>query len=241
MCQSIKTMKYRYQILVILGLLIADLTTAQAPRFTVNPNPNSIVFQTDSTTEHIAYGKVRNHTNDPIYILWTREIIQLTQGWSTFVCDAKKCYADFVGECPLKEINIVPSKDSTNLDVHILDNGIDGEAHIVMWVYEKEDTSKKIKVDYLFNKVISNNEVKNIEIKVYPNPAFNSFSVEYNQGLNRIDLYSILGKKVTSFKAQQRSSYDISHLDDGLYFVKLVGPNEQMLRTIRLQKRSYKP
>jgi hypothetical protein len=232
-----KPMKYIY---LIISILCIEGLIAQTPRYVVNPNPNSISFDAD-LSDHNAHGKVKNNTNSQINILWTREILQLPQGWSTYVCDANNCYADFIGKCPDAYINKVKAGDSTSLDVHVFDDGNNGEAHIVMWVYEKEDTSKKLKVDYLFNKVISNNDVRNIEIKVYPNPSYNSFSVDYNQGLNRIELYSILGKKVTSFKAMPKSSYDISQLEDGLYFVKLIGSNEKMLRTIRLQKRSYRP
>jgi hypothetical protein len=230
-------MKYIY---LIISILCVEVLVAQTPRFSVNPNPNSISFQADGT-DHFAHGKVKNNTGAQINVLWTREILQLPVDWQTYVCDANYCYGPGLGKCPDNGPNKIKAGDSTTLDVHVTDNGTDGEAHIVMWVYEKEDTSKKIKVDYLFNKVLSNNQVKNIEIKVYPNPAYNSFSIDFNQGLNRIDFYSILGKKVTSYKAMQKTSYDISQLEDGLYFVKLIGPNEQHLRTIRLQKRSYRP
>lgn len=230
-------MKYSY---LVISFLCINWSIAQNARFAVNPNPNSIKFVSDMT-DHNAHGRVVNKTNASINVYWTREILQLPENWSTLVCDANYCYSPGLGKCPDNYPNVIKAGDSTILDVHVTDDGTEGEAHIVMWVYEKEDTSKKIKVDYLFNKTVRNNEVKNIEIKVYPNPAYNSFSIDYNQGLNRIDLYSILGKKVTSFKTLPNRSYDISMLEDGLYFVKLIGSNDQMLRTIRLQKRSYKP
>ncbi|MBK6545498.1 MAG: T9SS type A sorting domain-containing protein [Saprospiraceae bacterium] len=231
-------MKYSY---LIISLLFVQVLVAQNTRFAVSPSPNTIFFVPDMT-DHNAHGKIKNKTNANINMLWTREILMLPAAWSTYVCDANNCYADFVGKCPEGHPNIVKPNDSSTLDVHVFDDGNLGEAHIVMWVYEKEDTTKKFKADYSFNKVVtSNREVKNIETKVYPNPAYNSFSVEYNTGLTRIELYSILGKKVTSYQASGKISYDISFLDDGLYFVKLIGPNEQMLRTVRLQKRSYKP
>ena len=230
-------MKYIY---LIISVLVSGSLLAQTPRFAVHPNPNSISFQADGS-DHFAHGRVKNNTNSLINVIWTREILQLPVDWQTYVCDANYCYGPGLGKCPESNPNKIKAGDSTTLDVHVTDDGNDGEAHIVMWVYEKEDTSKKIKVDYLFNKILANNEVRNIEIKVYPNPAYNSFSIDYNQGLNRIEFYSILGKKVTSYKAVPHSSYDISQLEDGLYFVKLIGPYERSLRTIRLQKRSYRP
>lgn len=230
-------MKYIY---LIISLLCFDILLAQSPRFGVNPNPNSISFTPDMT-DHNAHGRVRNNTSSTINIYWTREILQLPQDWSTLVCDANYCYSPGQGKCPEFNPNVIKANDSTILDVHVTDNGTDGEAHIVMWVYEKEDTAKKIKVDYLFNKSTSNNDVRNIAIKIYPNPSSNSFSIDYNHGLSRIDLYSILGKKVTSFKAMPKTSYDISQLEDGLYFVKLLGPNERNLKTVRIQKRTDRP
>ncbi|MBK6861606.1 MAG: T9SS type A sorting domain-containing protein [Saprospiraceae bacterium] len=230
-------MKYIY---LIICILCTNGLFAQNQRFIVTPNPNSISFIPDMTS-HKAHGTVKNNTNGTIKVSWIREIIQLPVDWNTYICDANLCYSPLVGKCPDNYPNVIKANDSTLLDVYVTDDGTDGAAHIVMWVYEKEDTSKKLKVDYLFNKIVSNNEVKNIEIKVYPNPTYNEFFVDYNQGLTRIDLYSILGKKVTSFEAMQRKSYNTSHLMDGLYFIKLIGPNEQVLQTIRLQKGSLRP
>lgn len=234
---SSRPMKYIY---LIFSLLCIHVGFAQSPKVSVNPNPNTIFFVPDMT-DHFAHGKMKNKTNATINVLWTRQISMLPAGWSTYICDANNCYADHVDKCPYNNPNIIGANDSATLDVHIFDDGNMGEAHIIMWVYEKEDTLNKFRADYSFNKIVSNKDVKNIAIKVYPNPASNSFSVEFNTGLTRVDLYSILGKKVTSYPAIQKGSYDISWLDDGLYFVKLIGPNDQMLRTIRLQKRSYKP
>lgn len=226
-------------IYLIVSILVAGSAIGQNPRFTAHPNPNSVFFTPDMM-DHLAHGNVRNHTNDQINILWTREILMLPAGWSTYVCDKNNCYADFLSKCPENYPNVIQANDSANLDVHVYDDGNMGEAHIVMWVYEKEDTSKKIKVDYTFNKLVSNKDIKNIAIKVYPNPASNSFTVDYNTGLSRIEVLSILGKRVKSFRPSASSSYDISELEDGLYFIRLVGPNDQTLRTIRLQKRGIK-
>ncbi len=229
-------MRYIY---LIFTILCFNLAFAQNPRFTAAPNPNTVYFVPDNS-DHNAHGHIRNHTNGPLNMYWTREILMLPAGWSTYVCDANNCYANHVGKCPEIYPNVIKGNDSVSLDVHVFDDGTNGEAHIVMWVYEKEDTSKKLKVDYTFNKTVSNRDVKNIMVKVYPNPASNSFTVDYTTGLLRVELYSILGKRMKSFNASPNSSYDMSELEDGLYFVRLIGPNEQTLRTIRLQKRSIK-
>ncbi|MBK9107092.1 MAG: T9SS type A sorting domain-containing protein [Saprospiraceae bacterium] len=226
-------------IYLIFSILFCSYFMAQGQRFSVNPNPNTIYFTPDNT-DHYKSGKIRNHTGEVLSMLWNREILMMPAGWSTYVCDANNCYADKVGKCPEIYPNIIAPYDSVNLDVHVYEDGSMGEAHVVMWVYEAEDTSKKVKVDYTFNKVVSNKDIKNIAVKVYPNPASNSFTVDYNTGLVRIDMVNILGRKIRSYRAFPNSSYDISDLEDGLYFIRLIGPNEQNLRTLRLQKRGIK-
>lgn len=225
--------------LIIFILFASKLLIAQQTRFTVTPNPVSISFISNDS-DHTAHGVQRNLSSRELELLWIREILQMPRKWNSYVCDANFCYDTMIGKCPEFYPNKINARDSAILDVHVRDSGVTGEAHIVMWVFEREDTSQKIKVDYLFNKTVSNNEGRMIEIKVYPNPAYNSFSVDYNHSLTRIDLYTLLGKKIASFKAKQNTSYDISQLSDGLYFMKLIGNNEKIFKTIRLQKRSYR-
>lgn len=230
-------MKHIY---LIISVLLCGSALAQNARFSVAPNPNTLYFTPDNSDHHIA-SHVRNHTNETLTMLWTREVLMMPIGWSTYVCDGNNCYADHVSKCPEIYPNYISPGDSSILDVHIYEDGNMGAAHVVMWVFEKDDTTKKIKVDYTFNKVVSNRDIKNIAVKVYPNPASNSFTVDYNAGLVRIDMVNLLGKRIRSYRPTPNASYDISDLEEGLYFIRLIGPNEQTLRTLRLQKRGIKP
>jgi hypothetical protein len=59
-------------------------------------------------------------------------------------------------------------------------------------------------------------------IKVYPNPASTHFSIESQFNLEQIKVYNELGQVVVKFKAKEaQSSYDISKLSNGLYFVEI--------------------
>lgn len=230
-------MKHIY---LIISVLLCGSALAQNARFSVAPNPNTLYFTPDNSDHHIA-SHVRNHTNETLTMLWTREVLMMPLGWSTYVCDGNNCYADHVSKCPEIYPNYISPGDSSILDIHIYEDGNMGAAHVVMWVFEKDDTTKKVKVDYTFNKVVSNRDIKNIAVKVYPNPASNSFTVDYNAGLMRIDMVNLLGKRIRSYRPTPNASYDISDLEEGLYFIRLIGPNEQTLRTLRLQKRGIKP
>lgn len=207
-------------------------------RFSAAFNPCKLEEKVDILKDQYCHNKIRNHTKRPIYILWAKQNLIVPLFWDSFVCDNNQCYSPMVVKCPEDAPNEVLVDSTVIMDVHFQTDGTQGGAHVVLWVYDKDDTTKKLKIDYLFNKTVSNNEVKNIAIKMYPNPASNAFTVEYNTGLTRVEMYSILGEKVVSFNAGHFKCYDISNLVDGIYLVKLIGPNDQLLRTVRLQKRS---
>ncbi|MDQ3141771.1 MAG: T9SS type A sorting domain-containing protein [Bacteroidota bacterium] len=223
-------------------LFVLSLSSnAQNSRFVANPNPSSIEFTVDPMNpDHAAYTSISNKARTSINLLWTREILLIPSEWETYVCDKNLCYGPPASRCPENQPNVLSVGDSMSISNHINDYGVQGEAHIVLWFFEKEDTINKLKVDFLYNRTTSNRDVKNIVIKVYPNPAQNSFTVEYNTGLNQIELYNLLGKKVANYKTAPNKSYDISALEDGLYLLKLIGHNNAHIKTIRLQKRSFK-
>jgi hypothetical protein len=59
-------------------------------------------------------------------------------------------------------------------------------------------------------------------VRLYPNPAQNKFSIESDLSLDIIKIYNQLGQLVEKFDVKDtQSSYDISTLSTGLYFIEL--------------------
>ena len=84
--------------------------------------------------------------------------------------------------------------------------------------------------------VLSNHETKTISLKMYPNPTASVFSIATNTILTQVELYDILGQKVASYPTFE--SYDISQLKDGIYSVKIIGLNKQVIAILRIQKQA---
>ena len=60
------------------------------------------------------------------------------------------------------------------------------------------------------------------KVKLYPNPSQNKFSIESDLSLDIIKIYNQLGQLVEKFDVKDtQSSYDISTLSTGLYFIEL--------------------
>ena len=75
------------------------------------------------------------------------------------------------------------------------------------------------------------------EIRVYPNPATEYFSVDGLDRLKEVIVYNLVGQEVKRFNASLKAKYDISELMRGLYLVRLVDQSEKVVKTVRLSKR----
>ncbi len=75
-------------------------------------------------------------------------------------------------------------------------------------------------------------------VNVYPNPAVNYFSVSnLSDDIAKIEVFNILGRKMGAFQINSSNYYEISSYPKGMYLVQFVSNNNDILKTIRLNKR----
>jgi hypothetical protein len=78
---------------------------------------------------------------------------------------------------------------------------------------------------------------QNTQISIFPNPALTHIQVNNSESLKRLDLYNTIGRRVISFEITAPNElYSIGHLQQGLYFVRIVSKNDEVLATQRLSK-----
>ena len=69
--------------------------------------------------------------------------------------------------------------------------------------------------------ILDENEFSSV--KLYPNPTHNKFSVNTDVSIDQIKIYNLTGQIVLRFEREAlNSTYDISSLSSGLYFVKII-------------------
>ncbi|MCD2260499.1 aryl-sulfate sulfotransferase [Psychroserpens luteolus] len=68
------------------------------------------------------------------------------------------------------------------------------------------------------------------EVSVYPNPTSDYINITSTSDIDKIELYSVLGKKVHEVK--QTNSLDLSNFDSGVYFVQLYSGNASISKKI---------
>lgn len=77
----------------------------------------------------------------------------------------------------------------------------------------------------------------NDDIRIYPNPAIDYIMVTQSSKVDKVWIYNILGKKVKSYKVESPDTkYDIRDLPRGIYIVRLVNHDGDLLLTRRVNK-----
>ncbi len=74
------------------------------------------------------------------------------------------------------------------------------------------------------------------ELKIYPNPATDFISLSHNEGIERLVIYNLVGRKMKSFNVREGGKYQVSDMPKGMYLVQLLGERDKIITTQRLHK-----
>lgn len=76
------------------------------------------------------------------------------------------------------------------------------------------------------------------DIKLFPNPAGDHFSLQNTSKVKGIEIISVIGKTVKVFgEITNFDNFYIGDLNTGLYMVRIIDLDGKVLKTIRLQKK----
>ncbi len=76
------------------------------------------------------------------------------------------------------------------------------------------------------------------DVSIYPNPASHYIEVNNFTVVRQVNIINMTGRKMRVFDIYNDDRYDISDLPNGMYLVQIVGKNNRILTTQRLNKRS---
>jgi len=110
---------------------------------------------------------------------------------------------------------------------HFTDQGFD-DTDLIVWKLGTPSTAftKVVYFDNIYfsenTPTLSANQFSLTDFTVYPNPTFNTWTLNSEQTINRIDVYDITGKRVLSqTPANKQVVLDTSNLETGIYIAKV--------------------
>jgi len=72
-------------------------------------------------------------------------------------------------------------------------------------------------------------------LKVFPNPATEYFQLtDKKDAVDQINIYNIVGKKMKTFDVENDKKYYLDQFPKGMYLIQLVGHNNKIISTQRL-------
>lgn len=228
-------------------------------QYTLEVYPESYqgTFELDLDEEDVLYkdytvhGHVVNTSNVPIQLRWKIEIIEAPAEWDFQVCDNTQCYGFDVTSnvdpaLPLDAPVYLEPGDTSILDFHVWPRLIFGKVEAKIHLTPADDFNNIITsacyTDVEVIEFVTNvTEAERAALRVYPNPTSNYISISENSVVQELNVYNILGKQVRSFQASNGTQYDISDLPDGIYLVSLLDNQSDIVKTLRVNKRSVRP
>jgi hypothetical protein len=76
------------------------------------------------------------------------------------------------------------------------------------------------------------------EIRLYPNPAGDYFSLENAINIQKLEIINVVGRSVKTFiNMHSLDNFYIGDLSTGLYMVRIIDDSGKVLKTIRLHKK----
>ena len=207
---------------------------------TLDPNPSSISLSDVTSDEPtIAKATLKNTSEtDTLVVSWTRNIVSLTEGWLSSVCDNNKCYGPDTESSPDNTPVTIPPGESSNLDIYIFPNQIVGAAEVEVTVTDLANSENTIKGVYNIDTTTPTVDLfGSNDIQIFPNPTVDAFQIKNDKAVRTIKIYNIIGKEVNRYNHIRGAQYEVSNYQKGIYIIRLFDQHDTMLKVLRLNKK----
>lgn len=199
-----------------------------AAQFSIAPDPVYKDGVLPDDFEGVAYALITNDSGQDLNLTWSRNVIEITEGWTSAVCDVNQCYGTNTGSFAFD----LAADSSGAMDVHVYPNGIVGAAIIEVKVYKTDDPFTSTTATYYINQTVGVAEKFTEAIKIYPNPTQDYISIDNADNLAvKANIYNVTGKLVLSSTLTGNDRINVQELPAGNYILKLLDQDSQIVST----------
>ncbi|MBY5959902.1 T9SS type A sorting domain-containing protein [Membranicola marinus] len=202
--------------------------------FSVYPMDASIDVE-NPDSEYVTQGYVVNESDAELTLKWVKKAQSKPEMAEAAICDNVVCWNPSKFESEFS----IAARDSSNFDFHYYPNGQAGSAVYKISVAEVDQLDNKAEMTFTINDAATTLApmAGQEEVRIYPNPATEYFSVDGVDKLKEVIVINLVGQEVKRFKASHKAKYNVSELIRGLYLIRLIDDKEQVIKTVRLSKR----
>ena len=196
-----------------------------------NPSEELITFKVDLT----------NNGAEDVQLFW-----KLSKGdnfpaeWATQICDFQLCYGENVDQISTALPNTLKAGETRDFKIYLLPYNTEGEGDLSFSIFDDDGFANEV-VKLTTNEIIistttSVKEVRDLDIKIYPNPSNDYFQMTHDDKVSKVILYNLAGKTIKELNHYKGKSQNIDFLRSGMYLVRLFDSRSELIKTMRLQK-----
>lgn len=211
--------KHLPYLLLSVALFASHTLSAQ---LVVDPSP---VFTTvnEAVFESVGYSFVINNADGAIDCEWERNVVSITDGWESAVCDKNLCHSWPVSSAQFT----LDAGESGTLDVHVYPFNNPGGAIIEVSVTEIGNPDNTDTGVFYFNETTSVAERLRDVVKLYPNPTTDFLFIEKgdHDDIAEVAFFNLRGQNVLQVAINQSQMIDMGRLPAGTYVARLFNNN----------------
>ena len=219
---------------LIFGQGLVCSISAQTPSaYEVYPNPSDTVTALEIEIS-TAFAQIRNLHTDSIFVKWVRKVIYVSPGVANAVCDPEQCWftstqtnsfglaRDSVGKLYVSFLK--PGNQAASGIVHLKLTNLDNAADTLTAIYS-------------FNSLTGSIDLPTPNVKLFPNPTTDFFTLENAEAVGFMRLYTLDGREVARFISNLGNTYSIANQPVGNYVLSFEDKNGHLFQAVELQKR----
>lgn len=156
--------------------------------------------------------------------------------WLAWVCDENLCYTPTIVQDP--QGSLLESRETENWSLHANPVGVPGIGSMFLHITDEATGDTLTTVEVVYNVLTSSTGeiVQQEVINIYPNPTVAFFQIDNDASVAKVQLFDIVGREVFNRNHTTGSQYDVSSLRNGMYLVRLMDDNGDLLKSTRLSK-----
>lgn len=247
-------MKKNLQVILFCLIMLIGGPAAFSQGFEVETDRVTSDFSVDLSDTKLRlemYLDLTNSGTDTLRLKWFRTVISEPNNWETEVCDNNRCwlsqvYSNYDEDLGVFEEMVLPPDSTYELILYVIPNGQAGSANYHL-DFSFIDNPDSIVANVSFDATVSSSvtstyapeELK--DVYVYPNPVNSSFRIANDIYVDQVEIRNMLGRRVKLFKSYSGAQYDVLDLPQGVYLIRLIDQENDIIKTMRMSKHSFKP
>jgi hypothetical protein len=204
----------RFYLLFICLAISISLSAQINPDFELLPNDSISITVPSTVIDTSSELEIRNLVATDINVRWERNILMITPGCTTRICDPSACYPPNISS----RVFLLGGNQTGLINVYLTNNtGNICQGVIRMDMWNTAVPNIIVPAYYIFNATSAIHDISRLEeIKVFPNPTSNYFTIQ-NDKVSRIRMMTLDAHEVANFNAEQTKTCSLNGQTPGIY------------------------